>query len=339
MSTPNRQNTYAIAKGATWDTLPTLGANSQMLPQSISGLERQIANAPDQAAGHGLTKNSVQGPDMPVTPNFSLWLYETDYITLLLTAMFFGNDTVTGVGDPYTHTMVLQETANYFYGMGYEAASENRSITSALIESITETYEGDAGILTHAYTCKGTKSHTAGSILGSATCKTFAAPFLMQNTTLWINNQSEGALDYQNEIEVTDLQITFNRPSDSVHATGNSVIMQPIQGGYPDMTISFKIPLNPSSTYNPTESQNLYDDFVAGTLKKIEITNSGTTADRERKLYLPEVFLTNVTEPTEEIISCQVEGRIQVADSNPTGMANTAPYITWKTDVTTSPIA
>lgn len=339
MSKENRRNTFATAKGATWDTAPSFGANSVMYPQSISGLERDIVNVPNQGAGFGFIKNSVQGPDNPVMPNFSLELYETDFPTLLYTAVFFGDDTVTGAADPYTHTMEMQETSDYFVSLGYEVASENRIVTSAIIESITETYEGDAGILTHAYVLKGTKSHTAGSILGSATAKTFASPFLMKNTTLWINNQAEGALDYTNEIEVTDLQISMTRPSDSIHATGNSVIMQPIQGAFPEMTISFKIPLNESSTYNPTESQNLYDDFVAGTAKKIEITNSGTTSDRERKLYLPEIFLTNVTEPTDETITVNVEGRIQVADSNPTGMAATVPYIVWKTDVTTSPIA
>jgi hypothetical protein len=303
----------------------------------MSGLIREIADEINKGAGQGLVLQSVHGPDMPNSPNFTIWANEADFVALLITAMHYANDTKTGAGDPYTHTMVFQEVSPYFFGIVYEEANRVKSLSSAMIDGITETYEGDAGVLTFNITSKGTTILTvAASTLTYATAKAKSTPFLMKNTTLWMNNQAGGALSSSEEVEVTDLIITRPRPAATLHATGNSVISQPLQGDVPEQTVTFKIPL--TSAAQITFAETLYDAYIAETLQKMEITNSGTSADRERKILEPQVKLTKVDQPQEDVIPCEVEARFEVAATNPTGMANTASYLTWKNDIDASPL-
>jgi len=333
----NRRNTFALELGTVWNTTPTMETNSIVYPQSISGLIREIADEYSKGAGQGLIKQSVHGPDLPNSPNFMIWAEENGYIPLLLMAMHYANDTLAGAGDPYTHTMIFQEVSPYFFGIVFEAADRYKALPSAMIDGITETYEGDAGVLTFAITAKGTTiSIVTSASLTYATAKTKSQPFLMKNTTLWMNAQSGGALSSTNEIEVTDLVITRPRPPATLHATGNTVISQPIKGDFPEQTVTFKIPL--TSAAQKTAAETLYDAYIAETLQKMEITNSGTTANRVRKVYEPQVKLTKVDEPTEDVIACVVEARLEVAAAAPTGMTQTASYMTWKCDTAASPL-
>jgi hypothetical protein len=335
-SVVNRINIYALQKGTTWGTAATFGVLDGFYPQSLSGLKLTRSNTPDKGAGMGFVRTSHQGPDQPVSPSFQILPYEDDTIALLLMAMIMGADTVTGAADPYTHTMEAQTLSDYFVSMGWnEDASQVKLLSSAIIESLEITADGDGRIVFNISLKGNTISDGAGTELDTVTYKAQDGVFKFSSLVLRMNAQGGAALASGDEITITDFRLKMTRPSDQVVPAGDSAIIQPKQGGFPEFELEFTIPRR------DTSSETIYDAFKAETLQKADMVFSGSSASRELKIELPQVKIVSCESPRDEVITCKVSAQLQKASSTPTGMTTgiLAPTAIWKTDIVTSPLA
>ena len=233
----------------------------------------------------------------------------------------------------YTHTMLFQNESNHFVGFGWDEGTKVRLLPSAIIENFEIGVDGEGRIVFDA-TFKGSKITTGTSTdLNTVTYKAINKAFLLRNTVLRINAQSGAALDADDKVTLVDFKITKNRDSDSVIPAGSDYILQPKQGKFPKLTLTFSIPRI------DTAAETLYDAYLAETLQKADIVFSGSNADRELKLEYSQVKITKADNPHDEILACNIECELEVASIAPDGMANLMPAAIWKTDVATSPLA
>lgn len=332
-----RRNKYAIAKAAAWGTSVTLGALTLINPTGTggnAGQEREIVMNP--GAGFPLPMCVAQGPEKPAELKFTIWAHEDSLNALMLLCMIYGNNTPTGAGDPYTHTGIWQDVAEYMFTWGNENGDQEFRIPTAMLDNLTFKFDTGANVVVFESSAKGNKleiSADTTSIFATSTLKTCTAPFSMHGTTLWINTQSGGALSGSDAASVIDLQLEMPRPSDAVHVTGSSYIIQPKQGAVPERKLTFKIP------HKDAMAKTLYTAYLAKTAQKALITCSGTSANRELKLFEPIGWITKCSNPDNDVIATEVELLLGKATAAPTGMAQASPYFIWKTNVAISPIA
>lgn len=331
MSIEKRRNTYAFAKGTTWGTDATPGALSGMYVQENDGFALMREEAPDKGAGFGLETESHQGNDIALTPTWKLIPYEDDQATLTFLAAMLGSDTVTGVSDPYTHTMAMTETSGIFFSLHWEEGTETKRIPSAKLTGLSF-HQNDQGIFEMDLAATGNTSDASGNV-SSTTWKSEDNPFLFRNATFRINDQSGAALGSGDEIAVSDIKVDINRPSTTTYVTGGTSILEPAEGPFPEVLVEVTIP------QKSADSVTLYTAWAAETKQKGDIVITGSSADRQLDLIFPQLKIESVENAHDEVIPTVVKMRGQVADSNPTGMDDCETYAVWKTDVSTSPIA
>ena len=68
MPVEKRRNTVALVEGTTWGTAVAFPALSGVYAQTMSGVNLERAEAPDQGAGYGIEANSEQGNATPSPP-------------------------------------------------------------------------------------------------------------------------------------------------------------------------------------------------------------------------------------------------------------------------------
>jgi len=323
MSVETRRNKFGIAQGSTWGTAVTVGANNGLYPRSVSGLDQVRNERANTGIGKELEMNSVLGVIQPMSISMETPLNENCLSTAFLLALLLGADSVTGSADPYTHAMGLQGVADKFFTMIFEEGAETPVIPSIYPESL-EIYPGDEGEIMMQFSGKGNKRQTGGDV-SSLTYSAIGVPFRFENLVFRINAQSGDALDSDDAVEISDFRIRIQRSTDGVHVAGSDSIIQPKEGGYPEVTIEFKLPRK------ATESATFWTAREAGTLQKADLVFSGSSADRELKIELPQLKIQSVSNPHDEIISTRVECRAQKAAAAPTGMTGIlVPTFTWK---------
>ena len=326
-----RVNKFGIAKGTTWGTAVVTETNAGLYPIGFTGFNYDRNIHIDKGAGHGFESSAHRGNDSPFEFSWSSILYEDDWATLFLLAMMHGNNTVTGAGDPYTHTMIAQDESGYFFTFRGEESSEIKSTASAVLLSADLVFEEGEGVWKLDCTGRGLPPAVEGAV-SSLTYKSLTNPFLKQNTVLRINDQSGDALDSDDAIGVSNLAIRMARPADAKHVTGSVNYAQFKGGEFPEWILEFTIP------HKSADSIAMYADW-AGTYNKADITLTGNT-NRELLLQYPQVYIESVVNRHEEVLATDVRCRLQKAISAPTGMTGmTRPQADWQTDETTSPIA
>ena len=243
-----------------------------------------------------------------------------------------GTVTWTCIAVLYTHTMLFQNESNYFVGFGWDEGSKVRLLPSAIMENLEIGVDGEGRIVFDA-TFKGSKIETgAGTELDTVTYKAINKAFLLRNTVLRINAQSDIALAVDNKVTLVDFKITKNRDSDSVVPAGSDYILQSKQGKFPKLTLTFSIPRI------DTLAETLYDAYLAETLQKADIIFSGSNADRGLSLEYSQVKIVKADNPHDEVLACNIECEIEIASTAPAGITNLMPAAMWKTDIATSPL-
>jgi hypothetical protein len=229
--------------------------------------------------------------------------------------------------------MLFQNESNYFVGFGWDEGTKVRLLPSAAIENLEIGVDSEGRIIFDG-TFKGSKITTgAGTELDTVTYKALNKAFLLRNTNLRINAQSDIALAVGDKVTLVDFKIAKNRDSDSVVPGGSDYILQPKQGKFPKLTLTFSIPRI------DTLAETLYDAYLAETLQKADIVFSGSHVKRELKLEYSQVKITKADNPKDEVLACEIECEIEIASVAPAGMTNLMPAAMWQTDVATSPLA
>lgn len=331
MSVIERLNVYGIAEGATWGTAVTVGVNNGIYFQSFDGFPMDSDQTVDKGAGMGQESNSVTGNDKPVEPSFVIWPYENDHTALFILALIMGADAITGAGDPYTHAMAFQDESGKFVSIIGQEGTETKTIPSAVLQTL-EITPNSTGIIEFKGKFHGNTVTVAGAT-GSVTYKANELPFLFKNLVMRINDQSGAGLAVGDAIEISDFKISIARPSKGDIVTGATTISAPNEGEFPTFLLEFKIPAKTA------DSVSLYTDYRAGTLKKLDMTFSGSGATRELLLDAPQVKLESVSNPHDDVISTTVMARLQKASAAPTGMTATVPTFAWQNDESASVLA
>jgi hypothetical protein len=325
MGIEKRVNPYGVKLAAPpWGTGVVPGALDGAYFQTFDGFNLETVEEVDLAAGMGQEANSVQGNDSPIEPSFLVWPYESDRTAMLLLAMMMGSDDISGAGDPYAHKMTWEDISGKFCTVIGLEGTEVKSIPSALIQSL-EIAQNANGIIQFSGQFKGNTVAVGGSV-AAITYKADELPFLFRNMVLRINDQSAGALASGDAIEVSDFKIPHLRPSDSVIVTGGTTIVQPAEGEFPSMMLEFTIP------HKTAVSNQLYTDWRAKTLKKVDITFSGSGATRELLGNFPQAKIEFVNNPHDPVISTIIRMRFQKASAAPTGMTAITSEWVWQND-------
>lgn len=319
-----RVNKYAIALASTWGTAVAPGALDGVYFQSFDSFDKEMNETPDMGAGMGIEQNSEQGNDNPVAPNFVVWPYENDRASMLILAVFMGSDVISGVADPYTHKMQMQPISGKFVTIVGEEGTEIKTIPTAVIQSLTVAPNAN-GIIEFRGQFKGNTVDVSGSV-AAVTYKADDLAFLFKNLVLRINDQSGAALSGTDAIDISDFSITGSRPSDEVFVTGATTIAFPQEGEFPSLMLEFKIP------HKSAVSNQLYTDWINKTLKKIDMTFSGSGATRELLANWPQAKIEYITNPHDNVISTTVRLRLQKASAPPTGMTTNVPEFVWQND-------
>jgi len=323
----SRVNKYGYKKGVAWGTPVDMAAGDLFYPQSISGLDLKLKVTPDVGKGQGFETAAYVGGNDALSISFDTIMYQDGGAALLLLAQLFGTDVVTGATDPFSHTMTAEATSGKFGTLTFEEGSEVKTIPSAMPTGIKIAPNGD-GIMVASVSMTGnTASIANASAISSGTYPSGEAvsPFLLSGVTLRMNTQSGDALDSGDDLTITDLEVNLQRPVTTTVVNGATAISQPKEGGYPEFSISFRIPAKDSLAVA------LYAAYIAGTRQKATLTLAGTAADHELAFSFPQITLDLVENPHDDVISTRVTGRIQRALTAPTGMTGiTYPTAAWK---------
>lgn len=324
---------WGIAKGSVWGTMPTLGAGDEMHPQSASGFNHSIPNSPDKGAGYGLLTNSVLGSeDLPV-PSFSLYPYEDDDKFLLLLGAIFGSDVVSGVSDPYSHTMEMQNESTVFFGIGYQEGDEVKRIPSVKFDNLSIEPNND-GIIEFSATGKGdTNEVGVATDLDSVTALAVIKPYLFKNLTMRINAQSDGALaSPTDDLAITHFKIDMPRPSESSIESGSGNWNEPVQGEFPEWRLTFKIDKKNAL------AKTLHTAFLAGTLQKADLVFTGTTTNRTMTFEFPAMKIEKSNFERSTKVGVEFTCLLQRATSAPTGMTGIENTFIGKSSVSSAVI-
>lgn len=325
---------WGIKKGTTWNTDPgAFAAGDQMLPQALSGFDDVRPNIANMSAGMGRIQASYLKPQDQPTPGFTIWPYEEDQIWILLLALYLGSDVVTGVADPYTHTLEEQDLSEYFVSIKGQEGDEVKGVASYMQTQLEIQPNGDGIIEFVSSGIADLYDLFTSTDLDAVTKTAIEDPYEMENVVFRINDQGDIALAAGDEMELTNFNITLPRPATSIRASGNLYWSQPKQGGFPEPMVSIELE---SKT---TAAKDLYADYKAQTMKKLDFTFTGTSANREFIFEAPAAKIESALYAPEEVVTASFTFRLQKATSAPTGMTGINNTAIIKTSYATSPIA
>ena len=335
MSDYRRNNKYAFAEGSTWGTAVSLGALDGFYPQEgIDGGYLEYANAIDRGAGQGQECNSQLGNQLERDISMDLWAYENDNKALQILAGFFGEDTVTGAADPYSHAGDFQNESGKFFTFGFDEANNVQIIPSAKITDLTLMHDQD-GILHFDVSAKAdTVAVGGGTALDTVTYKAISQAFRLQDFVLRMNAQSGDALDADDKVGVVDFNVNLTRAVETFVTSNGSKISEPTEGAFPENIITFTIPL-----LSDTLAGTLESAYKNETAFKCDATWGGSTADRELVIEFPQIIITKFEKPQDEVTPAIIEARIQKASAAPTGMTSEYMNYAWKCDESASVLA
>ena len=318
----------AYKKATTWGTAVDPTTGDGLYCETLSGTEKVRRLTVDNSAGQQIESTAFHGIDEPPTPSFMVRVQENDAVALLPLAQILGDDTVSGGSDPYTHTMPMQAEANLFGTIAWQEGDEAKHVPSFKPESVELGFNTE-GVLELTVSGKGNKVDTATStILDDVTYSVKSLPYNLSNCTFRINAQSGDALDSGDDLEVADLKLMFARASDSVVTSGAGTIVEPKEEAYPTFSMTFRIPRKNTFTKTLTAA------LAADTLMKGEVIFGGSSASRELKIQMPQLFVERVDIPFDNVIAANVTLRMQKAAAAPTGMTGvTVPTALWKCGV------
>lgn len=311
-----RELKWAIKLGSTWNTHPgAFAAGDQMLIMNSSGWQPDYPTIMTKASGQPRIVASQQKPQNQPAPSFTIWGYEADNIFLLLLGLYFGDDVVTGAGDPYTHTMEEQDSSDFFAAVNFQEGDEVKGAASYM-QTLLEIQPDTDGII--EFISSGIADLLdifTSTYLDNATKTGINDPYEFDSAVFRINDQDGIALASGDEIKLVNWKISLPRPAKSIKESANDYWSLPKQNEHPEPV--FEIELENKSA----AAKALDADFRAKTMEKLDMTFSGTSADREVKIECPAArILTSTFDPEDRIITAKFSFALQKAQSAPTGM-------------------
>lgn len=347
---PGIVSKLAIAKGATWNTLPSLGSGHRT-PFVSSTLQKAIAQVPDDELKGKATRGvSVNGSES--VPGQLAWLGDYRQKPQLVTAAVFmgaaGTPTTVETG-VYKHALPFQPTIDgLFLGVGVDLAGKDvygfksvkpvrRTIRIAGGGRWEESFEFLGAGLDKTIS-SGSWSYTYDPNGNGA------RRILASQTVLRVNTHAGGALGSGDVVKPREIVVTMARAMDQDFPVGQVYGEEPILGGFGEVTVAL--------TFFGITAELLAlfrDNMDAGTPLKLDLvathgTLLGATKYRHRALYMPKLVVTDC--PTEipgpGPVPVRVTLTAHASDAVPTGFPtgyDEEVVEEWQNEISADPLA
>ena len=350
MTTPSTPQKRFLAAGAkkgssTWGTAEALGAGFGMLIDSDGGLVRSQAYQPTNEADTTFPYEGDLGPVDPVdfSPEFFM-RYDPSAIGVLIALLFGTAGSPSAIGnDVYSHTFQwATENDGEFATFCVERMSKIFEVQSAkpysLDFSISDGFvRGTIGL--RGNNLINTSAVNTATQIDALTYADRDNRMKFSQATIWMNDQSGGAVSSETALQVSDLSVHYERPMDGLHAAGSAGIIEPNQNGQSIVTATLNFP-------RMNAVNNAYfADFIAETEKKLRIKFAGAVAGSggavpfSMQLRFPRMRIINIDYPLEEIVPGAITLQAEEATSNPTGEDFPLPHIYLTNEATADYIA
>jgi len=326
MSLLKRETKFGIKKATTWGTGVEPSTNEGYFIESFSGPagERNILFN-DEDANRTIPNMAIVGNYPEVSGNFTSKFYYEGLETLI--GAVFGLATSTLVGtSTYKHAFTFDDVIDdIIFTIAYDEVDEVKSIPSAVINemkiTIDEFMKVDFGFI-------GNKVSISGFSLAGLTYKSNGkGVFRLLDTEVYINDNDAADFTDSDKVECNNIEFTITRGYEALPVvSGDSGIVQPVEAKAPEVMLTLGFPKKSS------QNSGFLSEFFNATAKKIKIVATGTEIETGQnykfEIYLPKMVFSKAPDvdfETPKALSAEL--RMIKAESAPTGMSSTLPYM------------
>lgn len=328
------------AAGTAWGTAVALGATMGLNCKSVSGFNRSqdllIASEIDNPLPFSGSLDSIKPVDFTIATDM---LYAPGQLGTLIGELFGTSDATPDVSDTTACTHTFQ-WADGIVGIYGTFALEMPGIIweSASVKPMEWTLKSSGGgFVQSEMKCRGNTLIDSSAVNAAAQMDALTyddrgsmGRVTFKQQAVYMNGQAV-ATDVlsTSALNAMGVEASFKRTGfDGVVPAGASSILEPAEGGYPDIRVKLNW-----AHFDATNKLHLAT-AIAETTQKLAIRYTGlvlagaTTVYHAITLYFPRMRMLMPEAGFDEIVKNGVELIAEEAASAPTGMAYTRPYMT-----------
>lgn len=338
MATPTGPERRLLAAGAkkstTWGTAVALGASAGLNTKGITGFVRVqdylIAAEVDSALARSGQLDVIKPIDATIQTDL---LYDPGALGTLIALLWgtAGTPTQQGGTAAWLHKFQLADTnwnkiatlAVEFPGIIHEMRS-CKSIEWSLKAA-------GSGILQSELKVRGEQIIDDSAVntstqMDALTYDDRENRALFRHSVVKMNDASAGDVSSATAFVTNNIELAIKRQGyDSVHPAGQYGIIEPAEGGYPDIRVKISFPRFDAV------NKVFQATAIAETLQKMTVTFTGpliaSTYYYQYKFYFPKLRMMVPEASWDEIVKNGLELIAEEASANPTGMSHTRPYV------------
>jgi hypothetical protein len=335
LSTPTQPERRLLAvgakKGTTWGTAVALGALNGIRLNALSGFNVAKEYDPANEADTPFVRTGNLTLVKPV--DFTIGFdqrYDPGILGTLMALLFGTAGTPANLTGAYKHTLQWGDSQ---YGLFATVAAEFPAmifeVASAKIMEFS--LKVNKGLLSGEIKGRGNTliNTSAVNTLTQMDALTYADSdnrVLFSQGSVKMNAQSGADVAAATALQVSSIEVTYKRVAhDSAYAAGAGTIIEPVEGGHPEVRIKLGFPRMDS-----VNNANLAT-FIAETTQKALIKFTGALITGvlyyDLALYFPRLRMAHPEYGWSEIINSGLELVAEAAAAAPTGMTYLRPYV------------
>ena len=326
------------AAGTAWATAVALGAGMGLNCKSVSGFNRSqdllVAQEIDQPMPFSGSLDSIKPVDFTVTTDM---LYAPGALGTAIAMLFGTAGAPTGPADTSAYTHIFQLADGIFGSYGTFALELPGKIWEAASVKPLEwsLKSSGSGFVTSELKMRGNTliDTSAVNTLTQMDALTYDDKGTMGRVTfkqqvVKMNAESGADVSGTTALNSMGVEVSIKRSGfDGVVPAGASSILEPAEGGYPDIRVKLNF-----AHFDATNAAYLAT-AIAETPQKMTITYTGlvlagaSTAYHSMTLYFPRLRMLMPEAGFDEIVKNGVELIAEEATAEPTGMSYHRPYL------------
>lgn len=338
MATPTGPERKLLAvgarKGTTWATAVALGAGYGVNCKNVTGFDRNQGILKAEEVDNPLPMSGALDVIKEVEPVILTdFLYDPGALGAMIAGLFAtaGAPTQQGATTAYLHTLQWADSnSGIFYTFAREMPGKIWECPSAKPTEWTLKSAG-GGIIQSELKLRGNliKDDSAVNTFTQMDALTYDDRdnrMLFRHQVVRMNGQADGDVSGATPLNCTEVEVSYKRAGyDSVHPAGQYDILEPAEGGYPDIRVKLRFPRFDSvnaaflATAIAETTQKMLIKYTSAAL-------AGVGYPYSLSLYFPRLRPLCPEAPWEEIVKNGLELVAEQATANPTGMSYARPY-------------
>lgn len=338
MATPTGPERKLLAAGAkkasVWGTAVALGATNGVNCKAISGFNRVQELMRAEEIDTPLPLSAALDVVKEVEPVLTTdYLYDPGALGSLVAGLFgtAGTPTQQGATTAWKHTLQWADSnGGIFFTFAAELPGKIWEMASAKATEWSLKSAG-GGIIQSELKLRGNiiidnSAVNAAAQMDALTYNDRDNRVLFRQQVVKMNAQSAGDVASESALNCTNVEIGFKRQGyDSLHPAGSYSIVEPAEGGYPDIRVKLTFP-----RFDATNAA-FFQTAVAETTQKMLVSytsasEAGAGYPYSLKLYFPRLRMLVPEASYEEIVKNGIELVAEQAAAAPTGMTYLRPY-------------